>query len=71
MAVISIFVPGIASERHKRGVRGFWLKLLVLVLTGATGLAAWGPESSLPLILRPEVWTLIQAPRGGPGQRGL
>jgi hypothetical protein len=55
MAVISIFVPGIASERHKRGVRGFWLKLLVLVLTGATGLAAWGPESRFPPILRPEV----------------
>ena len=42
-------------RRHKRGVRGFWLELLVLVLIGATGLAAWGPESRFPPILRPEV----------------
>jgi hypothetical protein len=54
MAVISIFAPGIGC-RHKRGVRGFWLELLVLVLTAATGLAAWGSESRFPPILPPEV----------------
>jgi hypothetical protein len=42
-------------RRHGRDVWSFWLKLLVLVLTGATSLAAWDPESSFPPILRPEV----------------
>jgi hypothetical protein len=40
---------------HRRGVWSFRLKLLLLVLSGATDLAAWGPKSSFPPILRPEV----------------
>jgi hypothetical protein len=42
-------------RRHGRGVWNFSLKLLELVLTGATGFAARGPESSFPPILCPEV----------------
>jgi hypothetical protein len=40
---------------HGRGVWSFRLKLLALVLTDITDLAAWGRESSFPPILRPEV----------------
>jgi hypothetical protein len=42
-------------RRHGRDTWSFWLKLLVLVLTGATDLAAWGRETSFPPILSPEV----------------
>jgi hypothetical protein len=55
MSVIRVFAPGVASALTGRGVWSFWLKLLVLVLTGATGFAAWGPESGFPPILHPEV----------------
>jgi len=55
MAVISVFAPGIASAVTGAVVWSFRLKLLVLVLTGATDVSAWGRQSSFPPILRPVV----------------
>ena len=55
MAAISVVRARDSFRRHGARCVEFLAKLLVLVLTGTTGLAACGPEARFPPILRLEV----------------